>query len=60
MQKDLQELEKSIYPKNREAATNISVQRADVNKRSQKLTTVLYKQRKALHREIDTIIQGMK
>nr|XP_022300237.1 uncharacterized protein LOC111108550 [Crassostrea virginica] len=60
MRKDLQELEQSIYPKYQEAATNIPVQRADVNKRSQKLTTALDKQGQALHTEIDTIIQGMK
>uniref|UniRef100_A0A8B8CEB1 Uncharacterized protein LOC111118786 n=1 Tax=Crassostrea virginica TaxID=6565 RepID=A0A8B8CEB1_CRAVI len=60
MQTDLQDLEKSIYPKYQEAATNIPVQRADVNKRSQKLTTALDKQGEALHTEIDTIIQGMK
>ena len=60
MQKDLQDLEKSIYPKYQEAATNIPVQRADVNKRSQKLTTALDKQVQALHTEIDTIIQEMK
>ncbi|XP_078331297.1 uncharacterized protein LOC111137729 [Crassostrea virginica] len=60
MQKDLQDLEKSIYPRYQEAATNIPVQRADVNKHSQKLTSALDKQREALHTEIDTIIQGMK
>ncbi|XP_078331356.1 uncharacterized protein LOC144625137 [Crassostrea virginica] len=60
MQEDLQNLEKSIYPRYQEAATNILVQRADVNKRSQKLTTALDKQGEALHTEIDTIIQGMK
>ncbi|XP_078331627.1 uncharacterized protein LOC111135056 [Crassostrea virginica] len=60
MQKDLQDLEKSIYPKYQDTATNIPVQRADVNKRSQKLTTALDKQGEALHTEIDTIIQGMK
>ncbi|XP_078331543.1 uncharacterized protein LOC111106522 [Crassostrea virginica] len=60
MQKDLQAFEKSIYPKYQEAATNIPVQRAVVNKRSQKLTTALDKQGEALHTEIDTIIQGMK
>ncbi|XP_078331571.1 uncharacterized protein LOC144625230 [Crassostrea virginica] len=60
MLEDLQDLEKSIYPKYQEAATNILVQRADVNKRSQKLTTALDKQGEALHTEIDTIIQGMK
>nr|XP_022294812.1 uncharacterized protein LOC111104662 [Crassostrea virginica]XP_022295526.1 uncharacterized protein LOC111104662 [Crassostrea virginica] len=60
MQEDLEEFEISIYPKYREAATNIPVQRADVNKRSQKLSTALDKQGEALHTEIDTIIQGMK
>ncbi|XP_078335047.1 uncharacterized protein LOC144625987 [Crassostrea virginica] len=60
MQKDLQDLEKSIYPRYQEAATNIPVQRADVNKHSQKLTTALDKQGEALHTEINTIIQGMK
>ena len=58
--KDLQDLEKNIYPKYQKAATNIPVQRADVNKRSQNLTTALDKQGEALHTEIDTIIQGMK
>ncbi|XP_078340609.1 uncharacterized protein LOC111118706 [Crassostrea virginica] len=60
IRKDLQELEVSIYPKYQEAATNIPVQRVDVNKHSQKLTTALNKQGEALHTEIDTIIQGMK
>nr|XP_022316362.1 uncharacterized protein LOC111120021 [Crassostrea virginica] len=60
MQKDLQDLEKSIYPRYQEVATNIPVQRADVNKNSQKLTTALDKQGEALHTEIHTIIQGMK
>nr|XP_022297322.1 uncharacterized protein LOC111106792 [Crassostrea virginica] len=60
IRQDLQELEKSIYPKYQEATTNIPVQRADVNKHSQKLTTALDKQGEALHTEIDTIIQGMK
>ncbi|XP_078331716.1 uncharacterized protein LOC144625278 [Crassostrea virginica] len=60
MQGDLQDLEKSIYPKYQEAVTNIPVQRADVNNHSQILTTALDKQGEALHTEIDTIIQGMK
>ncbi|XP_078342031.1 uncharacterized protein LOC111108552 [Crassostrea virginica] len=60
IRKDLQELEESIYPQYQEAALNIPVQRADVNKHSQKLTTALDKQREALHTEIDTTIQGMK
>ena len=60
IQKDFKELEKSIYPKYQEAATNIPVQRADVNKHSQKLTTALDKQAEALHTVIDTIFQGME
>ena len=60
IRKDLQELEMSIYPRYQEAATNIPVQRADVNKRSQKLKTALDKQGEALHSEIDAIIQRMK
>ena len=60
MQNDLNELEKSIYPKYQEAAANIPAQKADVHKRSLKLKTALDKQAEALHTEIDTIIQGMK
>ena len=43
-----------------EPETNIPIQREDVNKHSQKLTTALDKQGEALHTEIDTIIQEMK
>ena len=60
IEKDLQELKKSTYPRYQEAATNITVQKADVRKYSQELTTALDKQGEALHREIDIIIQGMK
>ena len=60
IQKDLQYFKTSIYPKYQEAATYLPVQRVDVNKRSQKLTTALDKQGEALHTEIDTIILGMK
>ena len=60
MQRDLQILEKSIYPKYQEVATNIPVQRAVVKKHSKKLITALDKQGEALHAEIDTVIQGMK
>ena len=60
MQKDLQILEKSIYPKYQEVATNIPVQRAVVKKHSKKLITALDKQGEALHAEIDTVIQKLK
>ena len=60
MQKDLQDLEKSIYPDHQEAARHIPIQKVDVNQRYQNLRTALDKQGEALHTEIDTIIHGMK
>ena len=61
MQKDLQlDLQKLIYPKYQEAATNIPVQRAYVNKHYQKLTTALNKRGEVLNTEIDSIIEEMK
>lgn len=60
MQKGLQILEEPIYLKYQEVATNIPVQGAVDQKHSKKLVTALDKQGKNLHKEIDTIIQGMK
>nr|XP_022333992.1 uncharacterized protein LOC111130975 [Crassostrea virginica] len=60
MQKDLQDLEESIYPRYQEAATNIPVQRADVKKHSQKLTTALDKQGEALRTEFEAAIRRIK
>nr|XP_022342328.1 uncharacterized protein LOC111136045 [Crassostrea virginica] len=57
MKQDLQEIEKSLFPKYEEAASNIQIQKADQRKNSQKLTAELKKHGEALHKEIDIIIQ---
>nr|XP_022303910.1 uncharacterized protein LOC111111310 [Crassostrea virginica] len=57
LRNDLEELEKSIFPKYQESAAIIKTQKTDQHKHSQKLTAELNKQGEALHREINTIIQ---
>ena len=59
MQKDLKELEKSIYPQYQEIASKISVQIADQQKHSEGLITAVRKQGEALHQEVDAAIQRM-
>ncbi|XP_065938886.1 tripartite motif-containing protein 2-like [Magallana gigas] len=60
IQKDLQELEKSIYLKYQEIASIIPVQKTALNENSQKLTTEIDKHGEDLLKEINTIIRNMK
>ena len=60
LQKDLQELEKTIFPKYEEAASNIKGQKDVLKKNSKQITKDLNRQREILHKEIDTIIHGLQ
>ena len=59
IKKDLQEIEKLIYPEYQEAVLNIPVQKVNARKHTQKLTTALKEQGEIFHKEIDTIIRKM-
>lgn len=58
--KDLQELEKSIYPQYQEIASIISVQKTELNENSQNVLTAIDKQGEELHRKIDAMIKTLK
>uniref|UniRef100_K1QS57 Tripartite motif-containing protein 2 n=1 Tax=Magallana gigas TaxID=29159 RepID=K1QS57_MAGGI len=60
LQRELHELEKSIYPTFQEIASSIPVQKADLSNNSRKLTTAIGKQGEVWHIEIDTIITILK
>ncbi|XP_065929995.1 tripartite motif-containing protein 2-like [Magallana gigas] len=60
LQKDLQELEKLIFPKYKEIASGIPVQRATLDTSSQKIASDISKHGEEMHREIDVIIKKLK
>ena len=57
IRRDLQELDKIIYPEYSEVVSAIPAQRADVVEHTQKMKAALINQDKAHHPEIDVIIQ---
>ena len=60
IQQDLHELEESIFPKYKNAASNIPVRRDLIRKNSKKVATSLKKQGEIWHKEIDIMIQNMQ
>ncbi|XP_034306963.2 tripartite motif-containing protein 2 [Magallana gigas] len=60
LRRDFQELEKLIYPKYQEIASDIPFQKADLKKNSQQLTTAINKHGEDLQKEIKTIIKTLR
>lgn len=60
IKKDLTELESSLYPKFQKIASNIQVQKANLNKNAKQLLKAISKHGEDLHRKIDTIIKKLK
>lgn len=60
IQKDLKELEISFLPRYQDIVNNIPVQKADVYRNSQELTTAINKRGDDWHKEINTIIGRKK
>ena len=58
LKNDLQEIENSIFPKYKDAASIIQILKADWSKNSKKQKADLIKHGEALHKEIDIIIEN--
>lgn len=60
VRRDLQEFEEFIFLQHQELACMIPFQKADLNKKSRKLTKAIYEHRDYLHRQIDTVVVNME
>lgn len=60
LKKDLEELEKYVYPKYQEIAASISEQKANLGENYQQLTTSLSKRGREWRSMIDNIIKGLQ
>lgn len=60
IEKELTELENSLYPKSQEIAANILVQKANLNENSKQVLKAIDKHGEDLHRKIDSIIKKLK
>nr|XP_034305685.1 tripartite motif-containing protein 2-like [Crassostrea gigas] len=60
LQREMEELEKFVYPKYQQIASNISEQIVALNENSQKLTNDIDEHGATLHRDIDTMIKNLK
>ena len=60
LRRALTELEEVIHPKYQEAASSITVKKAEIIKNSQKLTERIRDQKEVWHNEIDIIIQDLQ
>ena len=59
IKKDQEKIQKSIYPKFKEIASNIQVQKDDVKKHSQKLVKAVDKRGEIWYRELGAVIESM-
>lgn len=60
LDKELQELEKIIYPKYEDIGSNISFQRAELQKNSLQIKIVLHTHKGNWYKEIDAIVKEIK
>ncbi|XP_055999087.1 probable E3 ubiquitin-protein ligase MID2 [Ostrea edulis] len=60
LQKDLEELETRIYPRYKEMASNVEIEKAELETKYEKLTTDADEQGEILHREITAIVNRQK